>query len=137
MIRPPPRSPLFPSTPLSRPRAFYSPPFARFLPLRSARVTRARLERCWARHPNRSNPYAWRFFLGMDPPDYNAPTLPSPASGGGEDVPLPEGGGGKVDLVCADAAAYLEGCPRASFVGVSLSDILDGTQPAHGGRPEA
>src|SRR5256886_15185721 len=132
MIRPPPRSPLFPSTPLSRPRAFYSPPFARFLPLRSARVTRARLERCWARHPNRTNPYAWRFFLGMDPPDYSAPSLPSPnvsnarlalkrrsrgptgpASGGGNDVSLPAGGEGKVDLVCADAAAYLESCPAA------------------------
>ena len=134
-------------------RAIYSSTFVRVLPRRFDRVIRARLERCWARHPNRTNPYAWRFFLGIDPPDYNAPTLPSPnvsnarlalkrrsrgptgpASGGGKDVPLPAGGGGIVDLLCADAAAYLESCPAASFIGFSLSNILDGTEPAYGER---
>ena len=100
-------------------RAIYSSTFVRVLPKRFDRVIRARLERCWARHPNRSNPYAWRFFLGMDPPDYVAPTLPS---------------GAALELVCADAAAYLEGCPAASFVGFSLSNILDGTEPAYGER---
>ena len=104
-------------------RGIYSSTFVRVLPKRFDRVIRARLERCWARHPNRTNPYAWRFFLGTDPPDYIAPTLPSPASGGG-----------KVDLICADAAAYLESCPSASFIGFSLSNILDGTEPAYGER---
>jgi len=100
-------------------RAIYSSTFVRVLPRRFDRIIRARLERCWARHPNRTNPYAWRFFLGMDPPDYIAPSLPS---------------GVTLELVSADAAAYLEGCPRASFVGFSLSNILDGTEPAYGER---
>jgi S-adenosylmethionine:diacylglycerol 3-amino-3-carboxypropyl transferase len=106
-------------------RAIYSSTFVRVLPPRFDRIIRARLERCWALHPNRTNPYAWRFFLGIDPPEHVAPTLPSPASGGGN-RPL--------DLVCADAAAYLESCPPASFIGFSLSNILDGTEPAYGER---
>src|SRR5207253_3012560 len=100
-------------------RAIYSSTFVRVLPKRFDRVIRARLERCWARHPNRSNPYAWRFFLGMDPPDYVAPTLRSAVA---------------IELVCADAAMYLENCPPASFIGFSLSNILDGTEPAYGER---
>ncbi len=100
-------------------RAIYSSTFVRVLPKRFDRVIRARLERCWALHPNRSNPYAWRFFLGMDPPDYVAPTLPSAVA---------------IELVCADAAMYLENCPPASFIGFSLSNILDGTEPAYGER---
>jgi hypothetical protein len=128
-------------------RAIYSSTFVRVLPPRFDRIIRARLERCWALHPNRTNPYAWRFFLGIDPPEYVAPTLPSPASGGGKDAPLSASGGGKdapqsasgggnppLELVCADAAAYLESCPPASFIGFSLSNILDGTEPAYGER---
>src|SRR3989442_91897 len=88
------------------------------LPRRCDRVTRARLERCWARHPNRTNPYAWRFFLGADPPGYSAPAVAAE----------------RIELVCADAAAYLESCPPASFIGFSLSNILDGTEPAYGER---
>jgi S-adenosylmethionine:diacylglycerol 3-amino-3-carboxypropyl transferase len=105
-------------------RAIYSSTFVRFLPKRFDRTVRARLERGWARHPNATNPYAWRFFLGGDPPDYVAPTPPSPASGGGKEI----------ELVCADAAAYLESRPPASFCGYSLSNILDGTEPAYGER---
>jgi S-adenosylmethionine:diacylglycerol 3-amino-3-carboxypropyl transferase len=116
-------------------RTIYNSTFVRVLPKRFDRIIRARLERCWARHPNRTNPYAWRFFLGTDSPDYVAPTLPSPASGGGKDVPTPASRGGKeIELVCADAAAYLESCPPASFIGFSLSNILDGTEPAYGER---
>lgn len=99
-------------------RAIYSSTFVRVLPRRFDRIIRARLARCWARHPNRTNPYAWRFFLGADPPDYAAPTLPADP----------------IELVCADAAAYLESCPAASFIGFSLSNILDGTEPAYGER---
>ena len=106
-------------------RAIYSSTFVRVLPRRFDRIIRGRLERCWARHPNRTNPYAWRFFLGTDPPDYIAPTLPSPASGGGKVA---------LELMCADAAAYLEGCPPAHFIGFTLSNILDGTEPAYGER---
>ena len=115
-------------------RTIYSPTFVQVLPKRFDRIIRARLERCWARHPNRTNPYAWRFFLGTDPPDFAAPTLPSPASVGGKDVPIPASGGGAIELVCADAAAYLESCPPAHFIGFSLSNILDGTAPAYGER---
>jgi S-adenosylmethionine:diacylglycerol 3-amino-3-carboxypropyl transferase len=99
-------------------RTIYSSTFVRVLPKRFDRIIRARLERCWARHPNRTNPYAWRFFLGTDPPDYAAPMLAAE----------------RIDLVCADAAAYLESCPPASFIGFSLSNILDGTEPAYGDR---
>ena len=109
-------------------RAVYSQTFVRVLPQRFDRIIRARLERCWARHPNRTNPYAWRFFLGTDPP-VQAPTLPSPANGGGK-VPAAQ----QIELVSADAAAYLESCPPAHFIGFSLSNILDGTEPAYGER---
>jgi S-adenosylmethionine:diacylglycerol 3-amino-3-carboxypropyl transferase len=122
-------------------RALYSSTFVRVLPKRFDRIIRARLERCWARHPNRTNPYAWRFFLGTDSPD--APTLPSPNVSNarmalkrrsrGPTGPA-SGGGIEIELVCADAAAYLESCPPASFIGFSLSNILDGTEPAYGER---
>jgi hypothetical protein len=167
-------------------RIVYSPTFVRVLPRRFDRIIRGRLGRCFSLHPNRTNPYAWRFFLGTDLPDDTAPTLPSPASGGGKDVPMPASGGGKdvpmpasgggkdvpmpasgggkdvpmlasggakdaaptlpspasgggkdvqrIELVCADAAAYLESCPPAHFIGFSLSNILDGTEPAYGER---
>jgi S-adenosylmethionine:diacylglycerol 3-amino-3-carboxypropyl transferase len=103
-------------------RTIYSKTFVRVLPRRYDRIVRARLERGFARHPNRTNPYAWRFFLGTDPPD--APTLPSPRGGGNM----------QLELVCADAAAYLESCPPAHFIGFSLSNILDGTEAAYGER---
>ncbi len=99
-------------------RAIYSSTFVRVLPKRFDRIIRGRLERCWARHPNRSNPYAWRFFLGTDPPDYSAPTMAAE----------------RIELLCADAADYLESCPPASFIGYTLSNILDGTEPAYGER---
>lgn len=99
-------------------RLVYSPTFVRVLPPRFHRVIRGRLARCWARNPNRHNSYAWRFFLGRDAPSEATP------------IPAPE----RVELVCADAAAYLESCPPASFIGFSLSNILDGTEPAYGER---
>jgi hypothetical protein len=146
-------------------RIVYSPTFVRVLPRRFDRIIRGRLERCFSLHPNRTNPYAWRFFLGVDPPG-QTPSLtlprergrgnpasdggkdvPMPASGGGKDVPMPANGGGKnvtvpasggrkerIELVCADAAAYLESCAPAHFIGFSLSNILDGTEPAYGER---
>jgi hypothetical protein len=124
-------------------RAIYSSTFVRILPRRFDRIIRARLERCWTRHPNRSNPYAWRFFLGTDPPDW-APTLPSPNVSNarlalkrrsrGPTGPASGGGNVALELVCADAASYLESCPPASFIGFTLSNILDGTEPAYGER---
>ena len=99
-------------------RVVYSPTFVRVIPRRFDRIIRGRLERCFSLHPNRTNPYAWRFFLGTDPPDQ--PVL-TPAAD-------------RIELVCADAAAYLESCPPAYFIGFSLSNILDGTDPAYDER---
>jgi hypothetical protein len=73
---------------------------------------RARLARCFATHPNRTNVYA-RALLGGEldqaPPPRNA----------------------AIRFECADAAAYLEGCPPASFAGFTLSNILDGASSAY------
>ena len=93
----------------------YHRTFLKVVPARFDRVMRRRLERCFARHPNRTNPYAWRLFAGSDPP--------------GEEriLPAPE----PIELVEADAAAYLERCPPRSFDGFSLSNILDGTDAAY------
>lgn len=99
-------------------RTIYSPPFVRILPDRFDRVVRARVERSFARHPNKSNPYAWRFFLGIDPPGY--PPVSARAD--------------RIELVEADAADYLERCPPRSFIGFSLSNILDGTDRPYGER---
>jgi uncharacterized membrane protein YphA (DoxX/SURF4 family) len=88
--------------------------FVRTLPPRFDRIIRGRLERAWAMHPNRDNPYAWRLLLGEDPPATESePTILAP-----------------VELVCADAAEYLETCPPASFDGFSLSNMLDAAPPA-------
>jgi S-adenosylmethionine:diacylglycerol 3-amino-3-carboxypropyl transferase len=89
--------------------------FVRTLPPRFDRIIHERLERAWATHPNRDNPYAWRLLLGEDPPATESePAIPTP-----------------VELVCADAAEYLESCPPASFDGFSLSNMLDAAPPAY------
>lgn len=96
-------------------RAVYAGPFVRSLPERFGRIVRARLERGWATHPNRHNPYAWRLLLGSDAPGPAAPLPPS----------------GPIEFVCADAAEYLESRPPACFDGFSLSNILDAAGPAY------
>ena len=105
-------------------RVVYNPAFVRVLPRRFDRIIRGRLERCFSLHPNRTNPYAWRFFLGIEPTEAG---FPHPLAGDGRVWAA-------IELVCADAAAYLESCPPAHFVGFSLSNILDGTEPAYGER---
>lgn len=93
---------------VERLRALYAPAFLAFLPDRFGRVMRARLARCFATHSNRANVYARALLLGehMDEPP------PSKAAA--------------IRFECADAAAYLEACPPASFAGFTLSNILDG-----------
>jgi S-adenosylmethionine:diacylglycerol 3-amino-3-carboxypropyl transferase len=94
-------------------RSVYSPHLLDFLPKRLGSVMRARMERCFARHPNRSNPYARSLLLGelsVEPPPPEAR---------------------EVRLVHADAATFLESEPPGSFDGITLSNILDGADAAY------
>jgi len=94
-------------------RSVYAPRFLDFLPKRLGAVMRGRMERCFARHSNRSNPYARSLLLGelsSEPPPPQA---------------------NEIQLVHADAASFLESRPPASFEGFTLSNILDGTDQAY------
>ncbi len=101
---------------VDRLRAIYAAPFLAFLPDHFGRVMRQRLARCFATHPNRTNIYA-RALLAGEFTDTGA----SPDCG-------------KIEFVCADAAAYLEQCPGRSFSGFTLSNILDGADEAYRAR---
>jgi S-adenosylmethionine:diacylglycerol 3-amino-3-carboxypropyl transferase len=79
-----------------------------FLPRRLGAVMRGRMERCFARHPNRSNPYARSLLLG----ELSSDPLPPQAK--------------DIQLVHADAADFLEQQTPGSFDAFSLSNILDG-----------
>ena len=89
-------------------RTVYASPFLDFLPPHMGAVMRRRMERCFARHANRTNPYARALLQGElsdEPP-------PVEATG--------------IRLVHGDAAAVLESEPAGSFAGFALSNILDG-----------
>jgi S-adenosylmethionine:diacylglycerol 3-amino-3-carboxypropyl transferase len=93
----------------------YSSPLVAALPPSFGRVVRSRLERSFALHPNRENPYARFLLLG--------------------DAEQPEPRPGiDLTLVCDDAAAYLERVAPSSFDGFSLSNVLDGASSAYGRR---
>lgn len=87
------------------------------LPPRFDRVIRERLERTWAHHPNRENPYIWRFLLGRDAPAADHDRPPS-----------------EIVFVCADAAAYLDSGPPARFDGFTLSNIVEAAPAAYAER---
>lgn len=89
-------------------KSVYASAFLDILPPHFGRVMRARLERCWQTHPNRTNPYARDLLLG-EPSD----SSPRPVSG-------------TIRFACADAASFLESCAAGSFDGFTLSNILDG-----------
>ena len=94
-------------------RSVYAPRFLDFLPKRLGAVMRGRMERCFARHPNRDNPYARSLLLGelsSEPPPPRAKDI---------------------RLVQADAATFLENEPPASFDGFTLSNILDGVDDSY------
>ncbi len=94
-------------------RSVYAPRFLDFLPRRLGKVMRSRMERNFARHPNRTNPYVRSLLLGE---------LSS-------NPPPPEARG--IQLVHSDAAGYLESQPAGSFDGFTLSNILDGVDDAY------
>ena len=94
-------------------RSVYAPRFLDFLPKRLGSVMRGRMERCFERHPNRTNLYARSLLLGelsSEPPPPQAKD---------------------VRLVHADAADFLENQAPASFDGFTLSNILDGADNAY------
>jgi len=88
------------------------------LPARFDRAVHQRLERTWARHPNRENPFVWRFLLGCDPPAGPSDTALGTAT--------PE-----IDFVCADAVQYLDSGPPGRFDGFTLSNIVEAVPTAY------
>jgi S-adenosylmethionine:diacylglycerol 3-amino-3-carboxypropyl transferase len=94
-------------------RRVYAAPFLDFLPPHFGSIMRGRMERCFALHANRTNPYARALLLGELP----------------DDPPPPEAK--NIPLVHADAAGFLERQPAGSFSGFALSNILDGAAPQY------
>ncbi len=97
-------------------RSLYSAAFLNGLPPNFGTVLRTRMERCFALHPNRSNPYAHALLVGEMRSAPDAPDLR------------------QIEVRCADAADFLERQPAGSFTGFSLSNILDGTNSAYAQR---
>ena len=90
-------------------RRLYPPRLVRGLPTRFDLVIRRRFARGFARHPNRSNPFARDLFLGEA-------AQPGPAD---------------VEVVHDDAVSFLERVDPGSFDGFSLSNVLDGAPPGY------
>lgn len=93
-------------------RMIYSGAFLECLPASAGAVMRGRMERCFSLHANYTNPYARAMLLG-------------------DVAPQSAGEPGQIHLHLADAAAFLESQPAASFTGFSLSNILDGANPPY------
>lgn len=98
---------------LSALRRVYATPFLDCLPPRFGSVMRRRMERCFALHANRTNPYARALLLGELPNDPPPPQAKN------------------IRLVHADAADFLEREAAGSFAGFALSNILDGATPQY------
>lgn len=96
-------------------RSVYSAAFLNVLPPNFGSVLRSRMERCFALHPNCNNPYAHALLLGEM----------------ASESKIPES---RIAVQCADAADFLERQPAGTFTGFSLSNILDGANPAYARR---
>jgi S-adenosylmethionine:diacylglycerol 3-amino-3-carboxypropyl transferase len=94
-------------------RLAYASPFVRSLPADFADALWSRLRRGIGIHPNRTNPFAWRLFLGRECPQ---------ATGNSQVAPLAE-------LICGEATDILTSGAAGRFDGFSLSNILDGAEP--------
>ena len=92
---------------------FYARPLIESLPANFGAVMRQRMERCFGRHSNRCNPYARMLLLGEPVPD-SSTMCPK-----------------QIRLATADAADFLERQVAGSFNAFSLSNILDGANPAY------
>ncbi|HEY7216312.1 MAG TPA: DUF3419 family protein [Thermoanaerobaculia bacterium] len=92
--------------------------FVDWVPPRFDRSIRRRLERTWASHPNRENPFVWRLLLGCEPPT-------------GE---VRSEAFSEIEFVNADAAEFLAGGPAARFDGFTLSNVLDAAPAAYRDR---
>jgi len=99
-------------------QAVYAAPFVRALPPDFGRRIRSRMEHCWNVHPNCLNPYAWQLLLGRR------------ADSPGGTMAFND----SIELICSDAASFLESCPPETFDGFSLSNILDGASAAYRNR---
>lgn len=99
-------------------RMVYTGPFVDFVGFGFGERIRGRLRRCWATHPNRSNPYAWSVLL--EPQSEHLLSVAHP-----------------IAFACADAASFLEACEPASFDAFSLSNIEDGAPPDYTRRLRA
>lgn len=100
---------------LARPilRAGYGSDLIASLPANFGAVLRERMERCFSRHSNCTNPYAHLLLAGSPPPD---PTMVCTE---------------RISLAVADAAEFLESASAGSFSGFSLSNIFDGANRAY------
>jgi S-adenosylmethionine:diacylglycerol 3-amino-3-carboxypropyl transferase len=99
-------------------RMVYADPFVDFAGSGFGERIRGRLRRCWANHPNRSNPYAWNVLLESRADHFSPAVHP-------------------IAFACADAATFLETCEPASFDAFSLSNIEDGAPPDYTRRLRA
>jgi S-adenosylmethionine:diacylglycerol 3-amino-3-carboxypropyl transferase len=94
-------------------RSAYAPGLLASLPRHFGAVMRSRMERCFRIHPNRGNPYARALLAGELSSDASAPETK------------------RITFLQSDAATFLEQAPPASFDGFTLSNILDGANPAY------
>ena len=100
-------------------RLLYPAPLAAAVPRGFAQILRGRLDRGFSTHSNRSNPYARWLLLGERPPGAALAST------------------GSVTVLQADAADYLDACPRGTFDAFTLSNICDAASAPYMTRLEA